>query len=164
MLECNAHKAGALGQVDSLMAMLHVEALAHAAWADQHAARPGQQGMHDAGARGTAPEPPPQVSHHRAIEALRAAHIVSLQLQNATTHTHIILLSLAQLAISAGQHGACRAAPQSPSQVPDDWTVEALHRAQSRSHFLQIASLGRRDSHAQSLSGACMSTGIFTVH
>jgi hypothetical protein len=88
MLECNAHEAGAVGQVDSLMAMLHVEALAHAAWADQHAAAPGQQGMHDAGARGTSPEPPPQMSHHRAIEALHAAHIVSLQLQNAATHTH----------------------------------------------------------------------------
>ena len=88
MLECNAHKAGALGQVDSLMAMLHVEALPHTAWAHQRAVPAGQHGMHDAAARGTAPEPPPQVSHHRAIEALRAAHIVLLQLQTATTHAH----------------------------------------------------------------------------
>lgn len=91
MLECNAHKAGALGQVDSLAAMLHVEALAHAAWADERAVPPGQHGMHDAGARRTPPEPPPQVSHHRAVEALRAAHIVSQQLQSATTHTHLLL-------------------------------------------------------------------------
>ena len=72
MLQRDPHEAGALGQVDSLPAVLHVKALLHATWAHQRAVAPLQHSVHDTGTGGPPAEPPPQVPHHRAVEALHA--------------------------------------------------------------------------------------------
>ena len=72
MLQRYPHKAGALGQVHRLPAVLHVQALLHASRAHQRAMPPRQHSVHDAGAGGPAPQPPPQMPHHRAVEALQA--------------------------------------------------------------------------------------------
>ncbi len=73
MLQRYPYEAGALGEVDSLPAMLHVQALPHSSWAHQRAVAPLQHAMHDAGTCRPSSKPPPQMPHHRAVEALQGA-------------------------------------------------------------------------------------------
>ena len=73
MLQRYPYKANALREVDSLPAMLHVQALPNASWAHQRAVAPLQHAMHDAGTRWPTSKPPPQMPHHRAVEALQGA-------------------------------------------------------------------------------------------
>ena len=75
MLQRYPDEAGALGQVHRLPVVLHVEALLHASRAHERAVAPRQHSVHDAPAGGPPAEPPPEMPHHRAVEALRACHI-----------------------------------------------------------------------------------------
>ena len=77
MQQCYPHEAGALGEVHRLPAVLHVEALLHATRAHQCAVAPRQHGVHDARTGGPPPEPPPQMPHYRAVEALWAMPVPS---------------------------------------------------------------------------------------
>ena len=70
VLHRDAHKAGASAEEDGLAALLHVEALTHAAGAHQRRVTLTKHPPHLRRAGWTAPPPPPQVPHHRAVEAL----------------------------------------------------------------------------------------------
>ena len=64
-----------LVRLHRLPVVLHVEALLHASRAHERAVAPRQHSVHDAPAGGPPAEPPPEMPHHRAVEALRACHI-----------------------------------------------------------------------------------------
>ena len=86
MLQRYPDKAGALGQIHCLPAMLHVKALLHASRAHQRAVAPLQHRMHNARACRPPAKPPPQMPNHWAVEALQPG----INVLSGRTNTHCL--------------------------------------------------------------------------